>query len=56
MQAKNLERINLRGNQIGPEGCQTLTKSNWTKISAINFGNYIKIKDGIQLDIKYATI
>ena len=33
MQAENLERISLYIDNIGPDGCQALTKANWTKIS-----------------------
>ena len=41
MRAENLKLIYLRNNNIGPEGCFALTEANWTKISIIDFGNYI---------------
>ena len=33
MQAKKLKNIRLNYNNIGPDGCQALTETNWTKIS-----------------------
>ena len=45
MRAENLEMIELYRNDIGPDGCLALIEANWTKISAINLGNYIFNKD-----------
>ena len=39
-----LEKIQLYKNNIGSDGCLALIEANWTKISAINFGNYISTK------------
>jgi len=44
MRAENLENINLYRNNIGPNGCLALIEANWTNISAVNLGNYIKKK------------
>ena len=52
MRADNLEKIKLYRNNIGPDGCLALLNANWTKISAINLGNYILKKDKIQLETK----
>ena len=44
MRAENLEKIQLVCNRIGPGGCLALIEANWTKLSAINFGNDILTK------------
>ena len=44
MRAVNLEKIRLNGNNIEANGCLTLTKANWPKISKINLGNYALTK------------
>ena len=41
MRADNLEKIRLYRNNIGSDGCLAFINANWTKISAINLGNYI---------------
>ena len=41
MRADNLEKIELCIDHIGNEGCLALINANWTKISAIDLGNYI---------------
>ena len=56
MRAENLEKINLSKNLIGPNGCLALIEANWTKISAINLGNYILTKMRIKLEMKDAII
>ena len=44
MRAENLEKIELFKNNIGPDGCLALIEANWTKLSAIDLGNYILTK------------
>ena len=56
MRAKNLEKINLYKNHIGPNGCLALIEANWIKISTINLGNYILTKILIKLETKDAII
>ena len=56
MRADNLEKIELSINHIGPNGCSALIEADWTKISAINLGNYISIKARIKLEMKDAII
>ena len=56
MRADNLEKIKLYRNNIGPDGCLALVKADWTKISAINLGNYILTKIGIKLKMKDVNI
>ena len=48
MRAENLERIELRHNNIGPNGCLALIKANWIKISRIDLSNYVLTKAGIK--------
>ena len=48
MRAENLESIKLYKNNIGPDGCLALIEANWTKLSAIDLGNYILTKMGIK--------
>ena len=48
MRADNLEKIELVSNNIGPDGCLALIEANWTKLSAIDLGNYILTKMGIK--------
>ena len=56
MRADNLEKIRLRKNNIGPNGCLALVNANWTKISAIDLGNYISTKKRIKLEMKDVNI
>ena len=56
MRAENLERIELKRNNIEPDGCLALIKANWKKISAINLCNYISTKARIKLETKDAII
>ena len=56
MRAENLEKIKLRKNNIGPNGCLALVNANWTKISVIDLGNYILTKARIILKTKDAII
>jgi len=56
MRAENLEGIELFRNHIGSDGCLALINANWTKISAIDLGNYISTKARIKLATKYALI
>ena len=50
MRSVNLENIKLQRNNIGPNGCLALIEANWTKLSAIDLGNYILTKMGIRLE------
>ena len=45
MKAENLIHIKLSDNDIGPKGCLSLTKANWSKISTVYLSNYICKKD-----------
>ena len=56
MRYENLESIILHNNNIGPDGCLTLTKANWIKISIIELGNDILTKEEIKLKMKDAII
>ena len=56
MRADNLEKIELSMNHIEPDGCLALIEANWTKISAIDLGNYILTKAIIKLETKDALI
>ena len=56
MRAENLEKIELYINNIGPNGFLALIEANWTKISAIDLGNYILTKPRIKLETKDAFI
>ena len=56
MQSDILGSISLRGNNIGPDGCLALTKSNWAKILMINFGCYLLRKELIKSETKDAII
>ena len=56
MRAENLENIELYENNIGPDGCLALINADWTKIFAIDLGNYILTKKRIKLETKDAII
>jgi hypothetical protein len=56
MRAENLENIYLCGNEIGEEGCLALAKANWTKISVIDLGENIFIKQAIKSEKKRVLI
>lgn len=49
MNAENLLILNLRGNRIGSQGFDFLTKAKWNKITSLNISNHIYTKGNNQI-------